>query len=144
MGMCYQREEEPIDLVRNEVDLSEFIKKERFYLKRSISSSNRENKNSIDETDQPTNYKNITKLKGILSKLDGTFCQIVFDEVLDKLESRFKKEKYNDFDEVKNSFLEFYHKNKENYEYNSLMLNAEEYNEHLDKVRILKDSPSKI
>lgn len=136
MGYCIVREEDPYDLVKDEIDLSDYIKKRRFYLSNEIKDGSRKHMESINETSKPSDYKAIPKLKGIISKLDGHFCRIVFDEVLEKLEKRFRKEKYNDFLLVKAKFIDFFSRNQRNDSYSNLMLESEEFNEFLNRTRI--------
>jgi hypothetical protein len=138
MGNCYESQINPIDLLQNELEVSEFLRQEKYLIKKIISRSFKKNQELIDSTNLPKNFKVIPKLRAILDKLDGSFSELVFYEIVIHLESRFKKEKYNNFEEVKKRLKMFYHNNFFNTEYNSLMLNSEEFNEFLDKEKVPK------
>ncbi len=104
MGNCYESQLNPIDLLQNELEVSEFLRQEKYLIKKIISRSFRKNQELIDATNLPKNFKVIPKLRAILEKLDGNFSEVVFYEIVIHLESRFKKEKYKNFEDVKNRF----------------------------------------
>ena len=143
-GLFYcQKLENSFEMTKNEIELSEALRKEKYFLKSKISHNILDDKNTIDDINENSyNRIAVPKLQGVLRNLDTNFINIVIYQILEQIEERFMKEKYLNFQEIKMNFIIFYGKINENTLYQSLICASTDYNEYLN-MQIIKREKSK-